>query len=764
MKDLNFRKGDAKTEAFGSDRMLQPSPVEKIPDGPTTPEVAYQMVKDETFAQTQPRLNLATFVTTYMDEYATKLMNEAININYIDETEYPRIAVMNGKCINIVANLWNSPEKDTWKTGALAIGSSEACMLGGVAAWLRWRKKRQAQGKPFDKPNFVISTGFQVVWEKFAQLWQIEMREVPLTLDKTTLDPEEALKMCDENTICIVPIQGVTWTGLNDDVEALDKALDAYNAKTGYDIPIHVDAASGGFILPFLYPETKWDFRLKWVLSISVSGHKFGLVYPGLGWVVWKGKEYLPEEMSFSVNYLGANITQVGLNFSRPAAQILGQYYQFIRLGFQGYKEVQYNSLQIAKYIHDEIAKMAPFVNYSNEVVNPLFIWYLKPEYAIDETEYPRIAVMNGKCINIVANLWNSPEKDTWKTGALAIGSSEACMLGGVAAWLRWRKKRQAQGKPFDKPNFVISTGFQVVWEKFAQLWQIEMREVPLTLDKTTLDPEEALKMCDENTICIVPIQGVTWTGLNDDVEALDKALDAYNAKTGYDIPIHVDAASGGFILPFLYPETKWDFRLKWVLSISVSGHKFGLVYPGLGWVVWKGKEYLPEEMSFSVNYLGANITQVGLNFSRPAAQILGQYYQFIRLGFQGYKEVQYNSLQIAKYIHDEIAKMAPFVNYSNEVVNPLFIWYLKPEYAKNAKWTLYDLQDKLSQHGWMVPAYTLPSKLEDYVVMRVVVRQGFSRDMADMLLGDIKNAITELEKLDYPTPTRIAQGICKER
>ena len=153
MEDLNFRKGDAKTDVFGSDRMLQPSPVEKIPDGPTTPEVAYQMVKDETFAQTQPRLNLATFVTTYMDEYATKLMNEAININYIDETEYPRIAVMNGKCINIVANLWNSPEKETWKTGALAIGSSEACMLGGVAAWLRWRKKRQAQGKPFDKPN-----------------------------------------------------------------------------------------------------------------------------------------------------------------------------------------------------------------------------------------------------------------------------------------------------------------------------------------------------------------------------------------------------------------------------------------------------------------------------------------------------------------------------------------------------------------------------------------------------------------------------------
>ena len=216
-------------------------------------------------------------------------MNEAININYIDETEYPRIAVMNAKCINIMANLWNSPEEEKWKSGALAIGSSEACMLGGVAAWLRWRKKRQAEGKPTDKPNFVISSGFQVVWEKFAQLWQIEMREVPLTLEKTTLDPVEALKMCDENTICIVPIEGVTWTGLNDDVEALDKALDEFNKKTGYDIPIHVDAASGGFILPFLDPHKKWDFRLKWVLSISTSGHKFGLVYTGLGWVVWKG-------------------------------------------------------------------------------------------------------------------------------------------------------------------------------------------------------------------------------------------------------------------------------------------------------------------------------------------------------------------------------------------------------------------------------------------------------------------------------------------
>lgn len=363
---------------------------------------------------------------------------------------------------------------------------------------------------------------------------------------------------------------------------------------------------------------------------------------------------------------------------------------------------------------------------------------------------------MNAKCINIMANLWNTPEQSKWKTGALAIGSSEACMLGGIAAWIRWRERRKAAGKPFDKPNFVISTGYQIVWEKFAQLWQIEMRTVPLTLDKTTLDPEEAIKLCDENTICVVPIQGVTWTGLNDDVEALDAALDAYNAKTGYDIPIHVDAASGGFILPFLFPEVKWDFRLKWVLSISTSGHKFGLVYPGLGWVCWKDKKYLPDVMSFSVNYLGAEISQVGLNFSRPAAQILGQYYQFIRLGFEGYKAVQYNSISVCKYLHEEIAKMAPFQNYSEDVPNPITVWLMKPEYQKTAKWTLFDLQDKLAQRGWMVPAYTMPANIEQIVVMRVLCKQGFSRDMADQLLNDIRFAITDLEALEYPTTTRI--------
>ena len=375
----------------------------------------------------------------------------------------------------------------------------------------------------------------------------------------------------------------------------------------------------------------------------------------------------------------------------------------------------------------------------------------------IDETEYPRVAVMCGRCINMVANMWNTPEKGDWKTGAVGIGSSEACMLGGVAAWLRWRERRKAEGKPYDKPNLVMSTAYQVVWEKFCQLWQIEMRTVPITHEHPTLDIDAALNMCDENTICIVPIMGVTWTGMNDDVEALNTALDEFNTRTGYDIPIHIDAASGGFILPFLYPEKKWDFRLKWVYSISTSGHKYGLVYPGLGWVVWKDKKYLPKDMSFSVNYLGASISQVGLNFSRPAAQILAQYYNFIHLGVEGYTEIHSNSMDIAKYCHKAIGKMPCFKNYSETLENPLFIWTMDPDYEKGAKWTLFDLQDKLMQSGWMVPAYTMPKDIEDMVVMRIVVRQGMSRDMADMLIEDITNAVAELEKLEYPTPTRIA-------
>ncbi len=420
--------------------------------------------------------------------------------------------------------------------------------------------------------------------------------------------------------------------------------------------------------------------------------------------------------------------------------------------------EIAYQMVKNETYAQTQSRlNLATFVTtYMDEYATRLMNEAIDINY-IDETEYPRVAVMCGRCINIIANLWNTPEQGEWKSGAVGIGSSEACMLGGVAAWLRWRKFRTSQGKSTDNPNLVMSAAYQVVWEKFCQLWQIELRSVPLTADSQTLDPQKALELCDENTICIVPIVGVTWTGLNDDVEALDSALEKFNAENNFQISIHVDAASGGFILPFIDPEKRWDFRLKWVYSISTSGHKYGLVYPGLGWVVWRDATVLPEEMSFSVNYLGASITQVGLNFSRPAAQILGQYYNFIRLGFEGYHDIQQASMEIARYCHKEIGTMACFNNFSPTLDNPLFIWYMNEGYSKKAKWTLYDLQDKLQQSGWMVPAYTMPQAIDDLVVMRVVVRQGMSRDMADMLLSDIRNAVEEFDKLKYPTQSRLA-------
>ncbi|MFR9503660.1 MAG: glutamate decarboxylase [Rikenellaceae bacterium] len=435
----------------------------------------------------------------------------------------------------------------------------------------------------------------------------------------------------------------------------------------------------------------------------------------------------------------------------RPApAQFIPQKGMIAETAYQMIKDETYPQTQPR-------LNLATFVTtYMDEYATKLMNDAIDVNY-IDETEYPRIALMCGRCINIIANMWNTPEKSDSKCGALGIGSSEACMLGGVAAWLRWRERRKSAGKPYDKPNLVMSSAYQVVWEKFCQLWQIELRTVAITMTHQTLDPTEALALCDENTICIVPIAGVTWTGLNDDIEALDRALSIYNKKRDYQIPIHVDAASGGFILPFLQPELKWDFRLDNVISISTSGHKYGLVYPGLGWVVWRDKSYLPAEMSFSVNYLGASITQVGLNFSRPAAQILGQYYNFVHLGFEGYRDVQQASMDIAIYCHQQMGALKCFKNFSSSVDNPLFIWYMDEEYNKTAKWTLYDLQNRLQQNGWMIPAYTMPEDIDDMIVMRVVVRQGMTRDMADMLMEDIHTAVEEFETLEYPTKTRIA-------
>lgn len=374
----------------------------------------------------------------------------------------------------------------------------------------------------------------------------------------------------------------------------------------------------------------------------------------------------------------------------------------------------------------------------------------------IDKTEYPQTAEVERRCVNILAELWHSPEakQGNYCMGTSTVGSSEACMLGGIAALKRWQKRRRDQGKATDKPNMVISSAFQVVWEKFCVYWDIEMREVPISVDKITMQPQDALNLCDERTIMIVPIQGVTQTGLNDDVKALNDALDTFNQKHGWEIPIHIDAATGGFILPFTQPDVVWDFRLKWVLSISVSGHKFGLVYPGVGWIVWREARYLPEDMNFAVNYLGASIPSISINFSRPGNQVLAQYYQFLRLGREGYRQIQQNSIDVCKYIRVNLDKMGIFKFFSDDTPNPLFIWTLKDDPKR--KWTLYDLSDLLLDGGWQVPVYTLPVALDNVVVMRVVARQGTGVDLANLLIKAIQTGIEKLDGLEYPTQSKI--------
>ncbi|MEG1606674.1 MAG: glutamate decarboxylase [Mucinivorans sp.] len=418
--------------------------------------------------------------------------------------------------------------------------------------------------------------------------------------------------------------------------------------------------------------------------------------------------------------------------------------------------------------VHDEVMldgnarlNLATFVTtYMDEYATRLMVETLDKNM-IDKTEYPQTAEIERRCVNILADLWNSPEAasgNKYCMGTSTVGSSEACMLGGLAALKRWQAHRKEQGKSTDSPNFVISSCFQVVWEKFATFWDVEMRTVPVTKEHITLDAKQAIDLCDENTICVVPIEGVTITGLNDDVVALNDALDELNAKTGWEISIHVDAATGAFILPFVDPDKLWDFRLKWVLSISASGHKFGLVYPGVGWVVWKEAKYLPKQMYFTVNYLGAEIPSISINFSKAANQVLAQYYQFLRLGREGYRLIQQNSLDVCLYLREQLTKKDIFEFLSPETPNPLFIWKFKDD--SKHKWTLYDLSDAMHVFGWQVPAYTMPAAMQDVVIMRIVARQGTDIDLAELFMENLIASITTLEALSEPTQSRIEWDI----
>lgn len=361
---------------------------------------------------------------------------------------------------------------------------------------------------------------------------------------------------------------------------------------------------------------------------------------------------------------------------------------------------------------------------------------------AIDKDEYPMTADLENRCVNIIADLWNADSEEE-PMGTSTVGSSEACVLGGLAMLFRWKKLADAAGldRAAQKPNMVISSGYQVCWEKFCRYWDIEMRLVPMDEEHLSLDTDTVINYVDEYTIGIVAILGITYTGKYDDVCALDKVVDKYNREhQNLPLRIHVDGASGAMVAPFLEPELKWDFRLKNVWSISTSGHKYGLVYPGVGWIVWRSKAALPEDMIFRVSYLGGEEATMAVNFSRSASQIVGQYYMFMRNGFEGYKEIHQRTIDVARYMADEIEKMGCFemLEEANEI--PIVCWRLKKD--ADVRWTLYDLEDRLRMHGWMIPAYPMPENMQDIDVQRLVLRQDFSMPLALLCIKEMKKQV----------------------
>jgi glutamate decarboxylase len=360
----------------------------------------------------------------------------------------------------------------------------------------------------------------------------------------------------------------------------------------------------------------------------------------------------------------------------------------------------------------------------------------------IDKDEYPQTAELEMRCVNILSDLWSSPDHEE-ATGCSTTGSSEAAMLGGMALKWRWRERMRAAGKPADRPNMVMSIGVQVCWEKFCRYWDVEPRYVPMEADRRRLTGEEAVKLCDENTIGVVAILGVTYDGAYEPVAEIAAALDRLQADTGLDVPLHVDGASGGFVAPFVQPDLEWDFRLPRVQSINASGHKYGLVFPGVGWILWRDPDALPDDLVFNVNYLGGEMPTFALNFSRPGAQVCAQYYNFIRLGREGYTRVQQRSMDTARELAERIEAMPQFRSVTGELDMPVFAFALEDGIDR---FTVFDVSRELRARGWQVPAYTMPANISDEAVLRIVVRNGFSSDLGDILMADLERAVHDLE------------------
>jgi glutamate decarboxylase len=373
----------------------------------------------------------------------------------------------------------------------------------------------------------------------------------------------------------------------------------------------------------------------------------------------------------------------------------------------------------------------------------------------VDKDEYPQMAELESRCVRMLADLWNSPDTAS-AVGCSTTGSSEAAMLGGLALKWRWRQRRRPAGKQRGRPN-VICGPAHICWPKFARYFDVELRHIPCQGNRLIMSPQEVVKRCDENTIGVIPTLGVTYTLQYEPVEAVALALDDLEEESGLDVPIHVDAASGGFVAPFIHPDVLWDFRIPRVKSINTSGHKFGLAPLGCGWIVWREPEDLPTELIFRVKYLGGSLPTFALNFSRPGGQIASQYYNFIRLGSEGYTKLARDCADIGGWVGEQVAKLGPFeLVYDGRGGIPGCCWKMKNNLRTN--FTLYDLADRLRGRGWQVPAYPMPVNREDLVVQRVLARLGVSRDLAELLVADIQRAVQHFD--EYPSSKSLTRKL----
>jgi glutamate decarboxylase len=375
---------DALAREYGNRFLLEPAPDHRLPKQGMRAVDAMRLLGEELVLDGIPMRNLATFVTTWMEPEAQRIIAGNLHRNYIDHAEYPQTAEIEQRCIRMIADLFHAPGETT---GTRTQGSSEAIMLGALSLKWKWRARREAAGKDTARPNLVFGGDVHVVWEKFCRYFDVEPRIIPLQPDKYVIGPEDVEPHVDENTIGVAAVLGTTFTGHADDIVGINDLLTRLKEERGLDVPMHVDAASGGFVWPFLYPDTEWDFRLPQVRSINVSGHKFGLVYPGIGWLVFRERSDLPEDLVFYENYLGKRDATFTLNFSTGSSMVLAQYYNFVRFGHDGYRYIMETMQANAGQLAQRIAAIGDFrlVGSEDDEQLPLVAFQLDGEHNYDE-------------------------------------------------------------------------------------------------------------------------------------------------------------------------------------------------------------------------------------------------------------------------------------------------------------------------------------------------------------------------------------------